>query len=81
MTDETKSKIVAVVDGTKYHAWKWLGSLVMEPKSDGNGNVTLAVSLSKLQKLLSLAMAGVLFGVMLWMWVAKPEAACADSAS
>lgn len=80
MTEETKSKLTAVADATKHQAWKWLGALVMEPKSDGNGGTALAVSLSKLQKLLSLAMAGVLFGVMLWMWVAKPEAV-AETAS
>jgi hypothetical protein len=73
MTDETKSKITAVVDGTKHHAWKWLGALIMEPKEDGNGGTTMAVSMSKLQKLTSLAMAVVLFAVMLGLWVAKPE--------
>jgi len=68
---EAKSKLVTA---TKHQAWKWLGALVMEPKSDGNGDTAMAVSLSKLQKLLSLAMAIALFITMLVMWVAKPEA-------
>ena len=56
-----------------HHTWKWLGSLVMEPKTDGDGDTHMAVSLSKMQKLLSLLMAIALFITMLVLWIVKPE--------
>jgi len=75
MTDETKSKIATVVDTTKLQSWKWFGALFMEPKTAADGTTHMAVSLSKVQKAVSIAMAVVLFGVMIGMWLTKPELA------
>jgi hypothetical protein len=66
MTQQTKQAM-------KHHAWKWVGSLVMDLKTDSNGKTHLAVSLSKLQKLLSLVMAVALFVTMLFMWTLRSE--------
>ena len=74
MTEETKSAIVKSVDWTKLQSWKWFGSLLMEPKTDADGNTVMAMSLSKVQKAVSILMAVVLFGVMIGMWISKPEA-------
>lgn len=74
MSEETKFKIAAAAQATKHEAWRWLGALIMRPKTDAQGNTHLAVSLTKLQKLLSIVMACVLFAVMVVLWIVKPEA-------
>ena len=52
---------------TKHHAWKWIGALFMEPKSDGNGKTVLAASLTKV---LTLAMFA---GLMTYWWVSPDK--------
>jgi len=74
MTEETKSKLTAAADATKHQAWKWLGALVMSTKENAQGEKHLAVSLTKVQKLVSIIMGVVLFVVMVVLWVVKPEA-------
>jgi hypothetical protein len=66
-------KLAKLVEGTKHHTWKWLGALILKPKDDGKGGTSLAVSLTKVQKLLALAMSCALFVAMLVLWIAKPE--------
>ena len=61
MTDKTKRKIVKVAEFTKHQSWKWLGALIMKLKKDADGNSHMAVDFTKLQKLISLVMAVVLF--------------------
>jgi len=64
-----------MLEATKHHSWKWLGALVMKPKQDAEGNVHLAVSSTKLQKVAALLMAVVLFAVMVVLWIVKTELA------
>jgi len=72
--EKTESKLTAVADATKHQAWKWLGALIMTTKTNAEGEKHLAVSLTKLQKLVSIIMGVVLFVVMIILWVVKPEA-------
>lgn len=71
MTDETKSKFAKVVDVTKHQSWKWLGALIMKPKKDADGNSHMAIDFTKVQKLISLVMAIVLFIVIVIVNLAK----------
>jgi len=73
MTEETKSKINKVVETTKHHSWKWFGALVMKPKADANGEIHMAVDFTKLQKLVSLIMAIVLFIIIITYSLVKAE--------
>jgi len=51
--------------------WRWLGALILKPKLNATGEIDLAVSFTKLQKLVSLILAVILFGFMLFLWIAR----------
>lgn len=73
MTDETKTTIAKAVDVTKHQSWKWFGALIMKPKEDGSGGMSMAVDFTKLQKLISLLMAVTLFVVIVVYSLAKAQ--------
>ena len=68
------SKSDKVLETTKHQSWKWLGALVMKPKTNAKGETHLAVSLTKVQKAITLLMAVILFTAMMVLWLVKPEA-------
>jgi Mn2+/Fe2+ NRAMP family transporter len=46
----------------------------MEPKQNAAGETHLAVSITRFQKLVSIAMGVILFVTMVVLWIVKPEA-------
>jgi hypothetical protein len=66
MSEETKT-------GIKHQSWKWVGALFMKPKKDADGNSHMAVDFTKVQKLVSLLMALVLFIVIVIVSLAKSQ--------
>ena len=73
MTEVTKGIVTSMVDGTKYQSWKWIGALIMVPKTTADGETHLAVSLTKVTKILIIGMIMTIFIAMLSMWVTRPE--------
>ena len=73
MPEKIKDTNNGLFVSTKHQSWKWIGALVMTPKTNAAGETHLAVSLTKGQKLMSLVMAVFLFTTMLVMWIVKPE--------
>jgi tetrahydromethanopterin S-methyltransferase subunit E len=53
--------------------WKWMGALIMKPKSDGNGGTHMAVDFTKLQKLVSLMMSVALFVVIIVLCLVRSQ--------
>lgn len=62
MTESTKQ----MMETTKHQAWKWIGSLFMEPKTTAEGQTVMAASLTKVLTL------GMFASTLVYWWV-RPE--------